>query len=271
MLKKRIFTALVLIPLVLAILFFMPPTLFCLLTGLIVLAAAWEWSHLMEIKTFSRRILYVVLVLFMAFYMLFLPAPLILFAAFIWWLLATLLVLIYPRAAIVWGQGVFVRGCMGLFVLLPCWVAINFIRNQGDGVYTLLFLFVLIWSADSAAYFVGKKWGTKKLAAEVSPGKSWQGVAGGVLFSMLLVLLMLWVCAVPVNMWLLAILLSFVTVLFSIVGDLFESMLKRRAGVKDSGGLLPGHGGLLDRIDSLTAAAPVFAFGMIVLNGLWNG
>jgi phosphatidate cytidylyltransferase len=154
---------------------------------------------------------------------------------------------------------------MGAFVLVPCWASINYIRNQDEGPLGLLFLFVLIWGADSAAYFVGKKWGTKRLAPYVSPGKSWQGLMGALLVSTLIVLTTLWLCNVPFPIWPWAIVLSLVTVLFSIVGDLFESMIKRQAKVKDSGKLLPGHGGVLDRIDSLTAAAPIFVLGALLL------
>lgn len=258
-------TAIILLPVTVALLFVLPSSAFCLLTAFIVLGGAWEWSNLMLMKKVSWRLLYLVLVAFMLFGALFVPIQLIFLCAFVWWLFAMALVIFYPRGSTWWSGCIFWRGLMGLFVLVPCWAAINFIRNQNDGIYALLFLFVLIWGADSAAYFVGKKWGKSKLAPRVSPGKSLQGVYGEVIFSVLIALAVLWRCQIPTHLWLGGILLSIVTVLFSIVGDLFESMLKRQAGLKDSGRLLPGHGGLLDRIDSLTAGAPIFALGAWLL------
>lgn len=263
MLKQRVLTAIILILLTLAALFFLSPRSFCLLTGIIMLGAAWEWSSLMQIKKTVWRLSYLILMAILILGALLIPASLIFFCATAWWLLAILLVMVYPYA-IGWGKSVVWRGLMGILVLLPCWAAINFIRNENDGIYSLLFLFVLIWGADSAAYFVGKKWGKHRLAPQISPGKSWEGLIGGLFFSLLIVLLALWMGHVPRQAWGRGILLSLVAVLFSVVGDLVESMLKRQASLKDSGQLLPGHGGLLDRIDSLTAAAPIFVLGSML-------
>ena len=155
---------------------------------------------------------------------------------------------------------------MGLLVLLPCWASVNFIRNQDDsGLAMLLFLFVLVWGADSTAYFVGKKWGKTKLAQSVSPGKTVEGLGGALLFAVIFSLAVFSANAVSLSFWPWGIALSVITVLFSVVGDLFESVMKRQIGVKDSGVLFPGHGGLLDRIDSLTAAAPLFALGLLLI------
>ena len=160
---------------------------------------------------------------------------------------------------------VLVRGIMGILVLMPCWLALNFIRVLPSGEMILLALFVLIWGADTGAYFAGKKWGKHKIIPQVSPGKSWEGLAGALLTTVLLVFCLLTALKFPpADIWVL-LLLSLVTVLFSVLGDLFESMLKRKVDLKDSGTILPGHGGILDRIDSLTAAAPIFALGLILL------
>jgi phosphatidate cytidylyltransferase len=265
MLKLRIITALILIPIVVALAVYSSPEAFFIFTALVALAGAWEWSRLMEVKSGAGRILYLLLMSLLFFNSIYLPLHTILIIGGVWWVTALLLVGIYPRLSGVWGRGVIWRGLMGIMVLLPCWRAINYIRNQQDGLYALLFLFILIWGADTTAYFVGKKWGRQPLAVQVSPGKTVQGVVGALVFTVVITAVVMWLCQTPrvILPWGMA--LSLLTVIFSIVGDLFESALKRRAGLKDSGKLLPGHGGLLDRIDSLTAAAPVFALGALLL------
>lgn len=265
MLKQRVITAIILITLTLLILFYMPPAPFCILLGIISLAAAWEWTNLMEMSKLSHRLLYLVLMACVFFNAMFLPVTLILFTALLWWVFAIVLLVLYPSGANRWGKGYLLRGAMGVFVLLPCWAALNYIRNQNDGIYALLFLFILIWGADSAAYFAGNKWGKTKLAPSISPGKSIQGAIGAGVFAIIITIIALWLGQHSLQNGFWMVLLSLVTVFFSIVGDLFESMLKRRVNLKDSGRLLPGHGGLLDRIDSLTAAAPIFAFGALLL------
>lgn len=270
MLKQRIITAAILIPVVVALLFFLPPPAFCLLSGCFILAAAYEWTSLMQIRFMRSRILYLLLMLCAMVLLLFFPVPLILMAAFLWWLLALVMVLIYPRGAAVWKNSKAIKSLMGALVLLPCWLALNYIRNGNNGIYVLLFVFILIWGADSAAYFVGKQWGKTKLAPLVSPGKSIQGALGAIVFATVITLVAGWFSHPPLTVMLAAIALSILTVVFSILGDLFESMLKREAGLKDSGNILPGHGGLLDRIDSLTAAAPVYALGGLVLSVLFS-
>jgi phosphatidate cytidylyltransferase len=191
----------------------------------------------------------------------------LLFITLAWWLIALILVALYPRASQTWGQSVWMRGAMGLLVLIPCWRAINVIHGAEDGPYKLLFLFVLIWGADTFAYFAGRQWGKHKLAPNVSPGKTVQGLCGALFGTTVITVGALVLLGIPQQFWLCGMVLSMVTVLFSVLGDLFESMLKRNVGLKDSGQLLPGHGGILDRIDSLTAAAPIFALGAI---GMWE-
>jgi phosphatidate cytidylyltransferase len=259
MLKQRLLTAIILIPLFLFVLIKFPPGWFCILTGIIVVYAGWEWSQLAGITVFLQRLIFPLLIFLFLPMSLYIPISVVLWAAFIYWLIAAVAVMFYPRFSYLWGTGPYLRMIMGFFVLIPCWRALNFMRSSEHGVPTLLFLFVLIWGADSAAYFVGKKWGKTKLLPNVSPGKSWQGLVGALGAAILLALFVSWYGAVPKQAWFVGIVLSLFTVLFSVLGDLFESMLKRQVGVKDSGCLLPGHGGVLDRIDSLTAAAPIFA------------
>lgn len=261
MLKHRILTALILIPLFLLALFKLPPFGFAIFTAIMVVYAAWEWSSLSGVQTFLARLVFPIVMMALLPISLHAPITVVLLAAFFWWLIALILVVFYPRTSSLWATGVIIRALMGLLVLIPCWRALNFIRDSEQGIYTLLFLFILIWGADSGAYFVGKQWGKTKLAPKVSPGKSWQGLGGALVTSVGITLLALWFFHVPRVALVASVLLSVVTVLFSVLGDLFESMLKRQVGLKDSGRLLPGHGGILDRIDSLTAAAPIFALG----------
>lgn len=264
MLKQRILTALILIPLFLAALFFLPANYFMWFIGVITVIGASEWSGLMGITQFPHFLIYPLIILCAIIGSVFLPAKYILGLSCLFWLSALYLVVRYPALSSVWGKGFFWRGLMGILVLVPCFSAINLIRNMPHGPFILLFLFILIWGADSGAYFVGKKWGKTKLIPAVSPGKSWQGFFGALITTAIIACIGLFIFKIPSHdsVWFLA--ASLITVLFSILGDLFESMLKRNAGVKDSGRLLPGHGGILDRIDSLTAAAPVFGFFLIL-------
>jgi phosphatidate cytidylyltransferase len=265
MFKQRLLTAIILIPVFIFLVLRLSPSAFYILTGFMVIGGAWEWSAFMEIKSWLPRLLYVLLVLAVLGVGYLFPITPILYAALMGWLLAAFFVISYPKSAACWREGVIVRGLMGLGVLVPCGLAVNFMRNlPHDGKSILLFLFVLIWSADSGAYFSGKKWGKHKLLPMVSPGKTWQGLGGALSLCAGVILLGLFIFHVPYRVWPAAFLWLLIVVLVSVLGDLFESLLKRQAGLKDSGCLLPGHGGILDRIDSLTAAAPVFALGIII-------
>jgi phosphatidate cytidylyltransferase len=230
--------------------------------------AAWEWSLFLGIVRFPQCFFYPVFILITLVLCLFIPVSYILYAALIFWILALSVICIYPRGQSLWGNSIVLRSLMGVMVLVPCIFAINLIHASPQGAFILLFLFVLIWSADIVAYFVGKKWGKHKLLPEVSPGKTWEGVLGGLVAAMLVALSVLWGFKLPSAEWPWAIALSFTTIIFSVVGDLFESMLKRNVNLKDSGQWLPGHGGLLDRVDSLTAAAPVFTLGTLLMGKL---
>lgn len=270
MLKYRIITALILVPIVIALTIKLPPIGFCIFTGVIVLAGAWEWGSFLGLTKGLYKLVYILFFLSLLILCFELPVIYILFLSLIWWLIALILVLFYPKLSTLWNHNVILRAIMGFFVLIPCWLAINYLRNSEDGLYILLYLFVIIWGADTAAYFIGKKWGKHKLAPAVSPGKTWQGLFAALVMTIVLSMVALIMFKAPREIWIFGILLSVVTVLFSILGDLFESMLKRNVGLKDSGHLLPGHGGLLDRIDSLTAAAPIFALGATIIGKFFS-
>lgn len=266
MLKQRIITALILIPLVLAILFYASPALFGGVTAGLCLLAAWEWAAFAGWVSSLARLMYLLLMGVVFMMMLFVPPPLIMLFAMAWWVFALVLVLLYPRGEAVLKAAPVLRGVMGLFVILPCWAAINQLRAEDGGVFAVLFIFILIWGADITAYFVGRSWGRRKLRPLVSPGKTIEGAMGALAFATLLGVLVLSFDKTPLFIWPFALLLCWVTTAASILGDLFESLMKRVVGVKDSGQWLPGHGGILDRIDSLTAAAPVFVFGAYLLS-----
>lgn len=273
MLKHRVITAVVLIAAFLGTLLKAAPPVFCIFSEIVVLWAAWEWTLLMGLKKIAWRFAYVLFLFAVMQGIFFVSVPMIVceyafYATFFFWLLMVPLIALYPRG-LFWKKSILCQAAMGMFVLIPCWFAINFIRVVNlNGQYLLLYLFVLIWSADIAAYFIGQKWGKRSLAPQVSPGKTWAGVYGGIFVALLITAATLYWFKVPYAMWPYTLALTLVTIAFSVVGDLFESMFKRSEGLKDSGKLLPGHGGLLDRIDSLTAAAPVFTLGAIILSRL---
>lgn len=148
----------------------------------------------------------------------------------------------------------------GWFILVPAWVALVGLHRLGDGPSLVLTLFAVVWGADIGAYFVGRRFGRRRLASQVSPGKSWEGVGAGALLGIVAGVVVAVVTGLPI--WAV---IGFAAgaVVFSVVGDLLESVYKRQAGIKDSGSLLPGHGGVLDRIDSLTAAAPIYFAGVV--------
>lgn len=259
MLRQRIVTAAWLAPLMLAGLFGLSGGGFAVFTAAIVLLAAWEWTNLAGVTETKWRL---ALLAGLGLLMLLLWAIGAVLAAWPLWLavggwLANLYwVTRYPKHSEQW-RSTGMRLAMGLWVLLPAWVGFNVLRDTG-GVW-LLYVLLLVWGADIGAYFTGRAWGKRKLAPAVSPGKSWEGVAGGVGVTVLLALLFTLWQGLEAAAGLGLVLVTVVVTLVSVLGDLFESMLKRYRGIKDSSSLLPGHGGVLDRIDSLTAAVPLFA------------
>lgn len=266
MLKQRILTALILIPLTLALLFYASPALFGAVTGILCLLGGWEWAALSGYEANFSRLIYLFIMGAVFMMMLFVPIILIMFLAMTWWVLALAMVLLYPRGETCLKSTRWLRAGMGLLVILPCWAAINQLRAEDGGVWAVLFVFILIWGADIAAYFAGRQFGRHKLLPNVSPGKTREGAIAAMLFSTLAGLVVLSWGRPPFMVWPWALLLCWLTTAASILGDLLESLIKRVAGVKDSGHWLPGHGGIMDRIDSLTAAAPAFVFGAYLLS-----
>ena len=193
----------------------------------------------------------------------------VLFIACVWWLAALILVVTYPNSAKLWAKSVVAKFLFGICTLFPFLIGLlairfnNYTLDAYQGTYLLLYVFLLVWGADSGAYFFGRALGKHKLAPKVSPGKSWEGVLGGLFTSGVIAFVFLQVTPNDVFGRTLEtvsfIVVSIATVAISVLGDLAESMFKRQAGIKDSSNLIPGHGGILDRVDSLTAAIPFFA------------
>jgi len=260
MLKQRIITALILLPVALCGFFLLNGGDFALFIGLVVTLGAWEWARLAGLVAQPLRIAYAAVVAggLMLLYILPELAPWVLGASVIWWALATWLVLTYPRSNELWSSAA-CRLLIGLLILLPAWQGLVLLKHWPLGNWLILAVMVLVWAADIGAYFSGRAFGKRKLAPQVSPGKSWEGVYGGLAVSLLITLVVGLNRGWSIGELLLGLLGAVVVVMSSVVGDLTESMFKRREGIKDSSNLLPGHGGVLDRIDSLTAAIPMFA------------
>ncbi len=260
MLKQRIITALILLPIALCGFFLLEGTGFALFIGLVVTLGAWEWARLAGFTAQSARVGYAAIVALMLFFMHLLPglAPWVLGAAVLWWAVATYLVLTYPGSAAHWSSAA-CKLVIGLLILLPAWQGLVQIKQAPLGNWLIMAVMVLVWGADIGAYFSGRKFGKRKLAPHVSPGKSWEGVYGGLALSLVLTAIVGVVRDWSLGQILIGLLGAAIIVFISVVGDLTESMFKRQSGVKDSSNLLPGHGGVLDRIDSLTAAIPIFA------------
>jgi phosphatidate cytidylyltransferase len=253
--KQRIITAIVALAVLGMLLFVAPPLVVHIALGAVIVAGAWEWSGFLGNAGSGARFAYVAAIAgLLAVTVLFFSAwtEQILMLSLAWWFVALIWTFLFPTPI---PQPI--RWIAGVLVLVPLYIALLILYTADPMI--LLFALLIVWAADSGAYFAGKTMGRVKLAPQISPGKTWEGVIGGLLAVVLLtVLRAFWVETD------LAILLPFCLAVgaLSIVGDLTVSMFKRTAGVKDSGILFPGHGGVLDRIDSVAAAAPLFALGL---------
>ncbi len=262
-LRKRVLTAVVLGAVLLAIVLWLPAQATVGVMTLLVLAGAWEWSAFLLLGTPALRTAYVLLVaalLLGAWRVSATPEgrDLLLSVAVLWWLTALLWIAFAPRRVAPWSAG-----AAGVLALVPAWLALVRLRLAlPHGAQWVLFALLLVWVADIGAFFCGRRFGRIRLAPNVSPGKTWEGVLGAIAVSA--------VVAIAGSLWFHVPLAAFLplclaAVGFSIIGDLTESLLKRFAGVKDSGSVFPGHGGVMDRIDSLTGAAPVLLLGLTLL------
>jgi phosphatidate cytidylyltransferase len=262
-LRARIVTALLLAAVVLGVLLWLPSDVAVGLISVAIFLAGYEWARFARLDTRSSRLSYAALILLaLTGTEMLVSDPrwleLVLRVAALWWLLAFVWLAVRARAG-----GRLAAAGAGFVVLVPAGIGLShLVTLQPAGQLYLLYLLVLIAAADVGAYFGGRRFGRHKLAPHVSPGKTWEGFAAGMLAAAAVAMLGAYLFQKPFWPWLL---LCELVALVSVVGDLTESMFKRHVGLKDSGRLLPGHGGILDRIDSLTAAAQTFLLGLLTL------
>lgn len=275
MLKQRVITAVIMAGLFLAAIKYVPVPGLALLFAILVALGAWEWSSLAGWQHPAARGSYVavVLCLLLSVYLycqlgaqpLRVQVQPLLGVTCLWWSFALLWIKGYPDSAVLW-RSVLMRSVMGVLILVPGWLSAVYLLSFPPGGLMMVILVLVVAAADIGAYFAGKRFGKHKLAVVVSPAKTWEGFWGGVAASLVLALL-LW-SQLPeraAHIGLASVVVVvLITALASVIGDLTVSMVKRESGVKDSGSLLPGHGGVLDRLDSLCAAAPAFALGLLL-------
>jgi phosphatidate cytidylyltransferase len=258
MLKKRIITGILIALLLIGILFFAPVVYAEILLSLIVCLGLWEWISLMKLQSFKLRLFYILFFLLVFFISIWTPFVYFMTLSVLLWLpVIFFLYFSFPKETFLLSPGF--KALWGCFILIPFWIAIAYLLHLDQHVLFLLFLLLSISGFDTGAFFAGKAWGRHKLAAHVSPNKSIEGVLGGLLCTGILVSILSFCLNYSLSKGLFMIILCLLTGLISCIGDLLESAMKRSAGVKDSGTLLPGHGGILDRIDAYTAGAPFFA------------
>ncbi len=266
MLKQRVITALIIAPLFLIGLFGTNHLGFALFLGLIVSIGGWEWSRIAGWSSSSARLLYALTIALGLILCWPLSTIAVLGLAMFWWLLALLLVIQYPLSK-QWWTPAWARVIAGFMVLVPAWKALVSLRGgvvnvapDISTVWLVLYIFLIVWGADIGAYFAGKNFGRRKLAPSVSPGKTIEGVMGGLVVVSILPFVAMPLLQVSPGQTIVLWMITLSAALVSVLGDLLESLGKRAVDIKDSSQILPGHGGILDRIDSVTAAAPVFVF-----------
>ena len=268
---QRIITAVILGSLVVVGIFYLPFNGFKILTTLVVAIAAWEYAGLFWQTSLQKRLGFIGSFFVVAIVTQFFPAQPTLIIGGLWWLIAPYFLWRYSMDSTHRFTNIIWQWFLGLLIFVPCLSGLLEIQEKFGPMF-LLYLLSIVCAADIGAYFVGMFWGKHPLAAQISPNKTFEGLLGGILA----VLLVTAVGALLSAFGYLDIMLSgkrgislliliIITCLWSVFGDLFASMLKRQVGVKDTGQLLPGHGGMYDRIDSLTAAVPIFVLGLLLI------
>jgi len=266
MLRTRIITGVILLTLFAADLFLANSRVFALVLGVVVAAGAWEWSRLCQTRDENMQTAFAAFAGVLALVVLYIPynealMRWILLAGFLYWLTVPIAFYMKPRLL---AFSELKTGLLGssIFILLVAAVAIQYLRTYAPlgSAYLLLYAFSIVWVMDIGAYFSGKRFGRNKLAPQISPGKTWEGVFGGLLATFVIMLVVLFSADFAEGNALKLTLATLLAAVVSVIGDLAESRIKRAANMKDSSQMLPGHGGVLDRIDGVLSALPVFAF-----------
>ena len=281
-LKQRVITAVLLLVALIAATTLLSSFYFSLFVAGVILVAAWEWAGLVSPDREIAKLPYLVsitVILVGSFFLLGISpnvqsidgfrASLVLMLGLLFWLISLFLLSGYPENSKLWNDESKIA-LMGVLVLIPAFVGIVVLKYLLPSGYLVLALVILVAAVDVGAYFVGVNFGSRKLAAKLSPKKSWEGVWGGTVVCLLVAALFTWL--MHNNLQVLSLIqitalltLSVGVTFFSVVGDLIESMLKRNCGIKDTGTMLPGHGGVLDRVDGLVAATPLFVLTMMLV------
>lgn len=271
MLKQRTLTALILAPLAIALILLAPTALFAFVIGAMSLQALWEWSRLAGVRSIATRAALVAANALLLALLWTLRGDMIdrwiVGAGLAWWLVAIFWLRHYACAAAPTRANSLLKIAAGELAVIPAWLALVLLHEGTDhGRGWALLSVVLVWAADTGAYFAGKRYGTTRLAPQISPNKTTAGAWGGLAVGALVALVGGWLLGERNGTLVAVLVLAALTVAASILGDLVESLLKRQANVKDSGAIFPGHGGLLDRLDSVFAAVPVFVAGKALLD-----
>lgn len=259
MLKWRLLTALCLIPLVILGILYLGDIAFACLTGAILLIGAHEWTALCPLPKRIQQIGFMALFAGICCGLFFVQSTLILWVSLVFWLLAGIGLYQFKGNAPKGLTNPYIKALIGLLVLCSAFYGLIALHRSTSGPIWLIVCLVLIWATDSFAYFSGRLLGKRPMAPLISPKKTIEGFWGGLIGTLLLAIAGYFAHVLPTVSFGIWMLLVVATILLAVIGDLFESLMKRLAGVKDSGKLLPGHGGILDRLDSLFAAVPFFA------------
>lgn len=277
MLKQRISTAVIISIVFTAVLFFFNADAILFFSAIVILCAGWEWGNLAGLQFPYIKLLYCSFILVIIASLSFLmgadrsPPTLIgtgksiLECLIPWWVLAICWINSYPKGAIFWRNSL-VKGIIGLLILIPVWLSLSILISLDHGKLLIAGVIIIVALSDIGAYFVGKRFGKHKLSKNVSPNKTWEGFLGAIIVNTIFVTFIGFFLKTNLMNIMILFLLVMITVLSSVIGDLLISMFKRHRGIKDSGNILPGHGGILDRIDGHTMALPIFTLVFIYSN-----
>ena len=282
MLKQRIITAIILALIFIIATVFLSSFSYSLFVTIVVLAASWEWCAFIGLAKQVAKVSYLAtlgsMIIALYFFLGIVPeslvinsyrAGIILRLGILFWVLTFFMLKGYPSNSDRWNNKSKIA-LMGLMALIPTWVGVVQIKYLNPQGFLLLGMVVMVAAADIGAYFVGKRIGKNRLAPSLSPNKTWEGVLGGFAACLLVGILLIWLLhsyliTLSNVQILILVLLSLVVTLFDVIGDLLESMLKRNRDLKDSGKILPGHGGILDRVDGLLAVTPIFVLTFLII------